>query len=442
MRRVDSIASRLAGNWALVSWLLSALIVAAVAGMAAFLYLGPQGTDTALAGERFKIAVVYPDDPGSRQFLAGVRLAVEQVNAGNGLAGAQLDAAYVPEQPFTDRMKLTSVVERTLDLAGRIVADKDTMVVVGHGYSATAVPASAIYNRERRLFLATHATATSLSNLQFTNLFALQPNNADIARVMAHFAMSQGMRRFVLLSDNSGYGTETTKQFQSFIGQEGGEILYRGALSAEGRSIDDLLLFILDNNLFSVNEIDAFFIATNSMEDAGYFIRRARTLGLSIPILGPENLFATALEDVAGLANMHDVAAVSLYDEQSESPVARQFLADFEARYGKRPDLLAAIGYDAIKLLDYIVDITGTRDTTKLEDKLRVMRYETPFEGATGMVSFDSNGLITDTDTFIVYHNGKNFETVAKYRKPFAWHGSVTPPDSGRPSAIIKDYMR
>lgn len=70
------------------------------------------------------------------------------------------------------------------------------------------------------------------------------------------------------------------------------------------------------------------------------------------------------------------------------------------------------------------------------------MRYERPFEGATGMVSFDSNGLITDTDTFIVYHNGKNFEAVAKYRKPFAWHGSVTPPDSGRPSAIIKDYMR
>ncbi len=442
MRRIRAIASRVAGDWTPASWLLSGLVVAAVAGMAAFLYLGPQRPQPALAGERFKIVVVYPDDPSSRQFLEGVRLAVDEVNAGNGMAGAYLEAVYAPEERFTDKMKLSDVVERTMALAGRIARDPDVMAVVGHGYSATAVPASAIYNRENKLFFATHATATSLSNLQFSNLFALQPNNADIARVMAHFAMSQGMRRFVVLSDSSGYGTETTNQFRSFIAQEGGEILYRGALSAEGRSVDDLLLFILENSLFTANEIDAFFITTNSIEDAGEFIRRARMLGLSMPILGSENLFARALEDSVGLENMHDVAAVSLYDDNSDSAIARRFSVDYEVRYGERPDLFAATGYDAIKLLDYVVDLTGSRDVDTLEDKLRVMRYEVPFEGATGRISFDSTGLITDTETFIVYHNGKSFGTVAKYQKPFVWHGSSAPSHSGPPSAIVKDYMR
>ncbi|MFN3460895.1 MAG: ABC transporter substrate-binding protein [Oceanibaculum sp.] len=438
MRRLKAIA----GDWRLASWLLSVLVLLAVAGMAAFLYLGPQRAGTSLAGERFKIVVVYPDDASSKQFLAGIRMAIDEVNAGNGLAGAYLDAVYVPEERFTDRMKLSNVVERTLALAGRVARDPEVTAVIGHGYSATAVPAGAVYNREGKLFLATHATATSLSNLQFSNMFALQPNNADIARVMAHFAMTQGMRRFVVLSDSSGYGMETTKLFRSFVSQEGGEILYRGALSAEGRSIDDLLLFILENDLFAASDVDAFFITTNSMEDAGYFIRRARTLGLSMPILGPENLFAGVIEDMAGLENMHDVAAVSLYDEQSESPIARRFLTDFEARFGKRPDLLAAIGYDAIKLLDFVVDATGSRNVGTLSDKLRVMRYEVPYEGVTGRISFDSNGLITDTETFVIYHNGRSFETVAKYRKPFAWHGSSAPSDISRPSGIIKDYMR
>lgn len=440
MRRVDAIA--IAGDWNRASWLLSALIVAALAGMAAFLYLGPNRAQVALAGEKFKIVVVYPDDASSRQFLAGIRLAIDEVNAGNGLAGAHLDAVFQPEERFTDKMKLNDVVERTLALAARISHDKDVMAVIGHGYSATAVPASAIYNRDDKLFFATHATATSLSNLQFSNLFALQPNNADIARVMAHFAMAQGMRRFVVLSDSSGYGTETTNQFRSFVSQEGGEILYRGALSAEGRSVDDLLLFILDNSLFEASEVDAFFITTNSIEDASEFIRRARMLGLSMPILGPENLFKAALEEAVGRENMHDVAAVSLYDEQSGSPIARRFLADFEERYGKKPDLYAAIGYDAIKLLDYVVDLTGSRDIDTLSDKLRVIRYEAPFDGATGRMSFDSNGLITDTETFVIYHDGKSFRAVSKYRKPFDWHGSATIPDSGRPTAIIKDYMR
>jgi branched-chain amino acid transport system substrate-binding protein len=431
-----------AGDWNLASWLLSALVVAAVAGMAAFLYLGPHRPQPALAGERFKIVVVYPDDASSRQFLAGVRLAVDEVNAGNGLAGAYLDAVYAPEARFADKTQLSDVVEQTLALAGRIARDPDVMAVVGHGYSATAVPASAIYNRENKLFLATHATATSLSNLQFSNMFALQPNNADIARVMAHFAMSQGLRRFVVLSDSSGYGTETTNQFRNFVSQEGGEILYRGALSAEGRSVDDLLLFILDNDLFSASEVDAFFITTTSIADAGEFIRRARMLGLSMPILGSENLFARVLEDSVGLENMHDVAAVSLYDDNSDSAVARRFSVNFEMRYGERPDLYAATGYDAIKLLDYVVDLTGSREIDTLEDKLRVMRYEVPFEGATGRISFDSTGLITDTETFVIYHDGKNFGTVATYRKPFAWHGSSAPSHSGPPSAITKDYMR
>ena len=60
--------------------------------------------------------------------------------------------------------------------------------------SITAVPASVIYERYNKLFLATYATATSLSNHRLDLTFALQPNNADNAAFLTHWALSQGIR--------------------------------------------------------------------------------------------------------------------------------------------------------------------------------------------------------------------------------------------------------
>ena len=216
--------------------------------------------------------------------------------------------------------------------------------------------------------------------------------------------------------------------------QGGGEILYRDSLTGRGRPIDRLLLFLLNNTMFTKDQIDAFFVTSSSVTATARFIRRARELGLTIPILGPKYLFSSEIENYVGLDLMKDVTAVSLYDEKSDAKRAQKFVESFQRAYGTPPDLMAAVGYDAVKLLAHAVKKAGTRDATELADWLRIMRLEGGFVGATGPLVFDAHGQVTDTDVYIVRHDGTHFRTVASYKLPLEWKATgVTPRRHYRP---------
>lgn len=370
------------------------------------------------SGESIDIAVVYSPDEDAADFLAGTRIAVEQINAEGGLLGRKLVAKVYAEESYTDKLRLEKVVSHALGLAAEIGRQKSVLAVIGHGSSATAVPASAVYERYSKLFLATHATASSLSNHRLDLTFALQPNNADNAAFLARYAREQGIRRVVVLSDNSGYGIETTDQFRSMVAQDGGTVLYRGRLTSVNRSLDDLLLFLMDNELFRPSEIDGLFITSSAAAETAQFIIRARQLGLHMPILGPEFLYSRQMEETVGPDAMRDVVAVSAYNGDQSTVEGRRLAQAFTEATGHAPGLMAAMAFDAVKVLAHAVQRTGTLDPAAIADTLRITRYDAPFIGTSGPVVFDSHGLTADTIAYVVRHDGGRFQTAATYRKP------------------------
>lgn len=371
------------------------------------------------------IAVVFSPDEDAADFLAGTRIAIEQINADGGLLGRKVEARVYQEESYTDKLRLEKVVSGALRLASEIGRQKSILAVIGHGSSATAVPASAVYERYHKLFLATHATASSLSNHRLDLTFALQPNNADNAAFLARYARDQGIRRVVVLSDNSGYGIETTDQFRSQLTQDGGTVLYRGRLTSVNKSIEDLLLFLMDNDLFKPSDIDAVFLTSSAATETAQFIIRARQLGLRMPILGPEFLYSRQIEETVGRDAMRDVVAVSVYDGDQITPEGTRLSEPFNKATGHPPGLMAAMGFDAVKVLAYAVKRTGSEDPAAIADTLRIIRYDAPFVGASGPVVFNSHGLTTDTAAYVVRHDGSRFRTVATYRKPLVPAGSA-----------------
>ncbi|MEX2455552.1 MAG: ABC transporter substrate-binding protein [Rhodospirillaceae bacterium] len=382
--------------------------------------------------EVVKVAVVYREGAEEEEFIMGVRLAVDEVNRTNGVNGVPLELVEVPEMPYRESDALEDVAGRTLRLANSIVQEKELLAVIGHEWSATAIPASSVYNRNGVLYLATHATSSSLTSRAFDFVFELQGTNSDNASVMALYALSTGLRRFVVLTDKSGYGTETGNFFNTWASREGGEIVFRGYLPNHRRSLDKLMIFLLNNDLFSRDDFDAIYIVASSGEETASFIRRARELGLNMPILGADTIFNAVIEEKVGREKMRGVAGISLYDGESLSHRATTFVDDFLRAYGRIPDLPAALGYDAVMLLRGAAARAGSRDPAMLADILRVARYEKPFLGVTGALVFDAKGLIADTEIFVVRHDGERFRTVASYKVPLDWgllHRGATPTD-------------
>lgn len=369
-------------------------------------------------GGPVEIALVYSPDEDAQDFRTGAQIAIDQVNAEGGLLGHPVALRLFQEDSYTDKIELEKLVAQTLRQATTIGKLPSVLAVVGHGSSATAVPASVIYERYNKLFLAPYATATSLSNHRLDLTFAMQPNNADNAAFLAHWALSQGIRNVVVLSDNSGYGIETTDQFRSQFAQGGGTILYRGRLTTSSKSIDDLLLFLMDNDVFKPNEIDAFFVTSSASSESAQFIARARQLGLRVPIIGPEYLYSRQVEEWVGTEAMNNVVAISIFDGETTSPEGHRLSEPFIKATGHPPGLIGALGFDAVKVLAYAVRRTGNFAPDAIADTLRIIRYEAPFIGASGRVVFDSQGRIADINAHVVRHDGTRFRTVANYKKP------------------------
>lgn len=372
-----------------------------------------------------RVVVVAAEGSQHRSFLRGATLAVDEVNAEGGIGGAPLELVHVSEESYTEDALLEDVVARTLKLAARVSDEDRLLAVLGHGWSATAVPASALYANENVLYFSTHATASSLTNHGFDTVFGLLPNNSDNAAMMAHYALAEGLENVVILSDKSNYALETASLFGTWLTRKGGTVLYRGYVNSHLRTLDRLMMFILDNPLFTVEEVDAMFVVSSSTKDTARLIRRARDLNLEMPILGADYIFNSTIEDNVGKAAMKNVAGVSLYDLEGETPEARAFTAAYRDSFGVAPDLMAAVGYDAVYLLRHAVRGAGSTVPITVADFLRVSRYEAPFTGATGRLVFDAQGLVTDTHAFIVRHDGTDFRTVQSYQKPLDW-GAVT----------------
>lgn len=407
-------------------WVLPAVILLFVFSLVALL-LWREGTPhqvRALMNEdvtSLTVALVTPPGLEDGQFRKGLRLAMDEVNAAGGIDGLPVDLKVYVENAYSEKSRLETVVADTLRLAERVVNEPGLLAVVGHWASATSLPASSVYEKHRVLYLANQETVSSLTNHGFDYVFSLQPNNQDSASLMARYALDQGLRRFVVLSDDTEYGSETVKMFSSWATQGGGEILFDGSLTSYGRSVDRLLLFLLDNNVFARTDIDAFFVSASSAEDTARFIERARELGLNVPILGTESISADVIERNVDADKMKDVVGVSLFGEQSDASKSKAFVEAFQLKYGEFPNQVAAVAYDAIKLLEYAVKKAETRDSFALANWLRIMRHDDQFIGATGPLVFDARGLVTDTDVYVVRHDGSRFNTVQSYRKPFDW---------------------
>lgn len=77
------------------------------------------------------------------------------------------------------------------------------------------------------------------------------------------------------------------------------------------------------------------------------------------------------------------------YSVQSKDPVTRQFIANYKAKYGALPDALAALSYDATRMMLQALDTAKRPSGSEMKVVLSGL---TNFKGATGTIRFDKNG--------------------------------------------------
>ena len=132
---------------------------------------------------------------------------------------------------------------------------------------------------------------------------------------------------------------------------------------------------------------DAIFIA-GTMPEVAYLVEQARELGIGQPIVGGEGLATESFLEATGEA-AEGIVVATYYHPDDPRPEVQQFNAAFQARYGMLPDVWAAQGYDAVKVLAHAMGMAGSTVPEQVAEELCSIAE---WPGVTGPYTFQENG--------------------------------------------------
>jgi branched-chain amino acid transport system substrate-binding protein len=75
------------------------------------------------------------------------------------------------------------------------------------------------------------------------------------------------------------------------------------------------------------------------------------------------------------------------FTAQSDLPAAKQFVGDYEVKYGQKPDAQAALAYEAAMIVVDAIRRAGSTDPKRIRDALAATDLET----ITGRIKFDAD---------------------------------------------------
>lgn len=222
----------------------------------------------------------------------------------------------------------------------------------------------------------------------------------DQAYALAMFAKKIGITKVAILSDQAqAYSSGLAMAFERDFKKAGGTIV--GTQSYATADTD----FKAQLQAIAATRPQAIFVPGYYM-DAAAIAKQARALGIKTPFLGADGWDSEELGRLAGNA-LDGSYYVTHFAADDRRPAARAFAKAFEAKYKRKPDGLAALGYDATNVLLAAIDRANTSGRAKGADIAKAIRTTTSLAGVTGEITIDVYGQIGKPATIVKVTRGK-----------------------------------
>ena len=324
------------------------------------------------------IGAAWPWEARGEQILygKGMDLAVEELNAAGGVLGRPVKLLRMDDQESVDRGRI---------IAQELGRNPDVVAVIGHLHSYVTVSAAPIYDLSGLLLVSATSTSPQLTSQGYGRVFRTVFNDTEVGRQMAQFARARGYRRMVIYYARNEYGRELANAFEEQLVSGGGQVVNRESfdpnLSANPVAAEQTV------NAWTNWEFDAVFIAGGDAQ-AALLIKELRRRDIDVPVLGSDALATPMFLQTGGAAVEGTVIASAFHPEAPDAEV-RAFNQAFRARYGTEPDVGAALGYDAVRVLAQAMREAQSTEPDKVAAAMRGLHG---FRGVTGAFSFDGKG--------------------------------------------------
>lgn len=321
--------------------------------------------------------------------LVGIQIAVDEANAAGGVLGRRLELVVADDHGVgTDAARV----------AEQFVNDPSIVAVVGHSISQAMLGAVSIYDGHLAAVGST-TTAPGLTNVSHW-FFRAARSDAALGAQLAGFAIAQHWNRIAILYENDDYGRMLARSFRSRAEHLGGTVVSNDSF-IDGDS--DLTIFA---QMYARLQPDVIVVICTD-GSARAFLQAAVAHHLKSHIIGADGWTAS----LATTPSADGVFIPSAFLPDDNRPRAEYYRERFRARYGREPDAVSALAYDAARA---VIAAIAQGGATRQGVQRALASKEFVVDGASGAVRFKDGDRVGSGGGLVQVRDGK-FNTYLRW---------------------------
>ncbi|HZG68290.1 MAG TPA: branched-chain amino acid ABC transporter substrate-binding protein, partial [Herpetosiphonaceae bacterium] len=257
------------------------------------------------------------------------------------------------------------------------VADPDVMVYIGTFNSGAAKLSMPILNQANLVMISPANTYTGLTkpglgepgepekyfptgNRNYTRVVTADDVQGAAA---AQWANDQGLKSVFILDDQEVYGVGVADVFEKKAKELGMEVVDRQGI--DGSASDFRALATTINS----KAPDLVYFGGIVDNNAGQLLKDIRSVGYQGAFMGPDGINVESMITGAGTESAEGMYSTQAGTPNDQLPAAgKDFLTNYEAKYGAAPESYGIYGYDAAGVALEALNATCTKDREAIRD--------------------------------------------------------------------------
>ncbi len=303
----------------------------------------------------------------------GLKLAIKEINDAGGVNGKKIKLVEADSKSET---------AESVNAATKLISDDKVVAIVGPAVTANVIAESQVATDNNIPIIGPCATnpdvtveGGNLKKFVFRSCF-IDPQQSE---VMAQFAAKDlnAKTAVLYLDSSSDYSKSLGKIFKEKFEEDGGKVVMEEAFLAKDQDFKAALTKIKNANA------DVIFVPAY-YEEVGKIVKQARELGINSTILGTDGWDDTKVVDIAGKDALNNTFFCTHYFEGDEE--VQDFINAYKKEYNTAPNVFAALGYDAGKMLVDAIQ-RGGDDPQKIRDAIESIK---DLKVGTGVITMDA----------------------------------------------------
>jgi branched-chain amino acid transport system substrate-binding protein len=319
----------------------------------------------------------------------GIMLAVEEQNAAGGVKGKKIEV-----KSYDDKGAAQEAGNAVL----RLCSEDHVVALLGEVASSLSIAGGRVAQQQGVPMItpsSTNAKVTKIGDMIHRVCFVDDFQGFVAAKFCVDHLKAKNVA--ILYDQKQAYSTGLKDDFKKAFSKLGGTVPAEPAYSGGDQDFSAQLTAIRDANP------DAIYIP-GYYTDVGNIALQARKLGLKQPLVGGDGWDSPQLIEI-GKAAIEGCYYSNHYSEEEKRPAVEEFVKKWKAKNPDYPpDGLAALGYDAARLL---FDAMNRAPSLSGKDIAKAIAETKDFKGVTGVITIDKDRNAQKSAVMLEIKDGK-----------------------------------